>query len=100
MFIEQHISILSPIRMVIVSHMDVCKNTFTYHLSYKTHGFGRRFKPGIHCAISVRFQQGINSYEKIACDVKQKLTIYVLTLYGPIVEHDLCAHTMRVKYSG
>ncbi len=29
-----------------------------------------------------------------------KLTIYVLTLYGPIVERDLCAHTILVKYSG
>ncbi len=35
--------VLSPIRMVIVSHMDVCKNKFTYHLSDKTHGFGWRF---------------------------------------------------------
>ncbi len=26
---------LSPIRTVIVSHMDVCKNKFTYHLSDK-----------------------------------------------------------------
>ncbi len=33
------LSIKSPIRTVIVSHMDVCKNTFTYHLSDKTHGF-------------------------------------------------------------
>ncbi len=32
----------SPIRTVIVSHMDVCKNTFTYHLSDKTHGSGWR----------------------------------------------------------
>ncbi len=31
---------LSPIRTVIVSHKDVCKNKFTYHLSDKTHGFG------------------------------------------------------------
>ncbi len=28
----------SPIRTVIVSHMDVCKNKCTYHLSDKTHG--------------------------------------------------------------
>ncbi len=34
---------LSPIRTVIVSHMDVCKNKFIYHLSDKTHGFGWRF---------------------------------------------------------
>ncbi len=33
----------SPIRTVIVSHMDVCKNKCTYHLSDKTHGFGWRF---------------------------------------------------------
>ncbi len=33
----------SPIRTVIVSHMDVCKNKFTYHLSDKTHAFGWRF---------------------------------------------------------
>ncbi len=33
----------SPIRTVIVSHVDVCKNKFTYHLSDKTHGFGWRF---------------------------------------------------------
>ncbi len=50
------------------------------------------------CAISARYQ--LTLYEKIACDVKPKLTIYVLTLYGPIVERDLCAHTIRVKYSG
>ncbi len=37
------INFLSPIRTVIVSHMDVCKNKFTYHLSDKTHGFGGRF---------------------------------------------------------
>ncbi len=49
-------------------------------------------------AISARYQ--LTLYEKIACDVKPKLTIYVLSLYGPIVEHDLCAHTIRVKYSG
>ncbi len=34
---------ISPIRTVIVSHMDVCKNKFTYHLSDKTHAFGWRF---------------------------------------------------------
>ncbi len=34
---------LSPIRTVIVSHMDVCKKKFTYHLSDKTHAFGWRF---------------------------------------------------------
>ncbi len=34
---------ISPIRTVIVSHKDVCKNKFTYHLSDKTHGFGWRF---------------------------------------------------------
>ncbi len=34
---------ISPIRTVIVSHMDVFKNKFTYHLSDKTHGFGWRF---------------------------------------------------------
>ncbi len=33
----------SPIRTVIVSHMDVYKNEFTYQLSDKTHGFGWRF---------------------------------------------------------
>ncbi len=32
--------VMSPIRTVIVSHMDVCKNKCTYHLSDKTHGFG------------------------------------------------------------
>ncbi len=36
-------NILSPIRTVIVSHMDVCKNKFTHHLSDKTHAFGWRF---------------------------------------------------------
>ncbi len=36
-------SLLSPIWTVIVSHMDVCKNKFTYHHSDKTHGFGWRF---------------------------------------------------------
>ncbi len=41
-------------------------------------------------AISARYQ--LTLYEKIACDVKPKLTIYVLSLYGPIVERDLCAH--------
>ncbi len=50
------------------------------------------------CAISARYQ--LTLYEKIACDVKPKLMIYVLSLYGPIVERDLCAHTIRVKYSG
>ncbi len=54
--------------------------------------------PDIHCAISARYQ--LTLYEKIACDVKPKLRIYVLSLYGPIVERDLCAHTIRVKYSG
>ncbi len=49
-------------------------------------------------AISARYQ--LTLYEKIACDVKPKLTIYVLSLYGPIVERDLCAYTIRVKYSG
>ncbi len=49
-------------------------------------------------AISARYQ--LTLYEKIDCDVKPKLTIYVLSLYGPIVERDLCAHTIRVKYSG
>ncbi len=49
-------------------------------------------------AISARYQ--LTLYEKIACDVKPKLRIYVLSLYGPIVERDLCAHTVRVKYSG
>ncbi len=44
-------------------------------------------------AISARYQ--LTLYEKIACDVKPKLTIYVLTLYGPIVQRDLCAHTIR-----
>ncbi len=34
--------VISQIRTVIVSHMDVCKNTFTY-LSDKTHGFIWRF---------------------------------------------------------
>ncbi len=34
---------ISPIRTVIVSHKDVCKNKFTYHLSDKTHAFGWRF---------------------------------------------------------
>ncbi len=34
---------LSPIRIVIVSHMDVCKNTFKFHLSDKTPGFRRPF---------------------------------------------------------
>ncbi len=33
-------TVISPIRTVIVSHMDLCKNKFTYHLSDKTHGFG------------------------------------------------------------
>ncbi len=37
------VTVISPIRTVIVSHMDVCKNKFTYHLSDKTHGFGWRF---------------------------------------------------------
>ncbi len=36
-------ALLSPVRIVIVSHMDVCKNTFKYHLSYKTPGFRRPF---------------------------------------------------------
>ncbi len=33
----------SDVLDVIVSHMDVCKNKFTYHLSDKTHGFGWRY---------------------------------------------------------
>ncbi len=53
-----------------------------------------------YCAISARYQ--LTLYKKIACncDVKTKLTIYVLTLYGPIVECQLCAHTIRMKHSG
>ncbi len=53
-----------------------------------------------YCAISARYQ--LTLYKKIACncDVKTKLTISVLTLYGPIVECQLCAHTIRMKHSG
>ncbi len=35
--------VFSPIRMVIVSHMDVCKDKRTYPLSDKNHGLGWRF---------------------------------------------------------
>ena len=42
----------------------------------------------------VQFQ--IIVYKLLFCNVKQKLTIYVLRLSGPIVQ-DLTAHTVRVN---
>ncbi len=36
-------------------------------------------------------------YESVACNVTPKVTMEVLTLYGPIISHDISAHTLRVK---
>ncbi len=63
-------------------------------------------KPGIHRAISVRFpcvsaRYQLTLYKKIAHASKAKAhDLCALTIQRPIVERDLCAHIIRVKYSG
>ncbi len=64
-----------------VSHMDVCKNTFEYHLSDKTHGFGWQFihSGGASSAVNTNIFVQMYSYYCVKCIKNTYVKCFLIT---------------------